>query len=148
MFTKAAAFQEVDIGIAADVGVLQRLPKIIGNESLVRELAFTARNFSGGEARKMGLLSRTFATRQEMISSAIDLAVLIAKKSPVAVQGTKINLNYSRDHTVEEGLDSMVGHRTSFVAHVRLSTEHHVFQSEHILLQETLAERVYLATCR
>ncbi|XP_055331866.1 delta(3,5)-Delta(2,4)-dienoyl-CoA isomerase, mitochondrial-like isoform X2 [Paramacrobiotus metropolitanus] len=101
------AIKEVDIGIAADVGVLQRMPKYTGNDSLLRELAFTARNFSAAEARKIGFLSKTFDSKEGMLNSAMDLAAVIARKSPIAIQGTKVHLNYSRDHTVQEGLESM-----------------------------------------
>lgn len=48
--------QEVDIGLAADLGTLQRFPKIIGNDSLARELAFTARKFFADEAKQMGFV--------------------------------------------------------------------------------------------
>ena len=48
--------QEVDIGLAADLGTLQRLPKVVGNESLVRELAFTARKFDADEAKSFGFV--------------------------------------------------------------------------------------------
>lgn len=104
--TKDAWFQvkEVDIGLAADVGTLQRLPKIIGNDSLARELAFTARPFYADEAKEMGLVSRLFADKETMINRTLDVASLIASKSPIAIQGTKVNLIYSRDHTVAEGL--------------------------------------------
>ncbi|XP_005987949.1 delta(3,5)-Delta(2,4)-dienoyl-CoA isomerase, mitochondrial [Latimeria chalumnae] len=105
--TEDAVFQvkEVDIGLAADVGTLQRLPKIIGNRSLVCELAFTARKMMSDEAKSCGLVSRVFPDKGAMLESAFDLASDIATKSPVAVQGTKINLIYSRDHSVAEGLN-------------------------------------------
>ncbi|ELT88828.1 hypothetical protein CAPTEDRAFT_153757 [Capitella teleta] len=105
--TKDAFFQikEVDIGLAADVGTLQRLPKIVGNDSLVRELVYTARRFQSDEALSFGLVSRVFPDRDACVSGAIEMAELIASKSPVAVTGSKVNLVYSRDHTVQEGLD-------------------------------------------
>ena len=49
-------FQEVDLGLAADLGTLQRFPKVIGNESYARELAFTARKFYAEEAKQMGFI--------------------------------------------------------------------------------------------
>jgi enoyl-CoA hydratase/carnithine racemase len=58
--------KEVDVGLAADVGTLQRLPKIVGNDSTVRELAFTARMFSAEEAEKMGLMGKIFADQASM----------------------------------------------------------------------------------
>lgn len=97
--------KEVDLALAADIGTLQRLPKIIGNESLIRELAYTARKMYSDEAYKAGLVSRVFKSKREMMKNALSLAKIIASKSPVAVQTTKLQLNYARDHTVDEGLD-------------------------------------------
>ncbi|KAK3094008.1 hypothetical protein FSP39_022832 [Pinctada imbricata] len=120
--TNCAWFQikEVDIGLAADVGTLQRFPKIIGNDSLCRELCYTARKFFSDEAKQMGfhvmclvcnyvylIFSRVFADKDSMMEGALETASIIASKSPVAVQGSKVNLIYSRDHSVKEGLDYM-----------------------------------------
>jgi len=99
--------KEVDMGLAADVGTLQRLPKVIGNQSLVNELCLTARKLKSEEAERCGLVSRVFTDKETMMTSALELAKQIAAKSPVAVQGTKIHLNYSREHTVEEGLKNI-----------------------------------------
>ncbi|KAK7070157.1 putative enoyl CoA hydratase [Halocaridina rubra] len=99
--------KEVDIGLAADVGTLQRLPKIISNESLVRELAFSARKMFSSEAEKCGLVSRVFDNKESLLTGALEMASTIASKSPVAVQNTKTSLVYARDHTVQEGLDYM-----------------------------------------
>lgn len=96
--------KEVDIGLAADVGTLQRLPKITGNDSLARELAYTARKMMSDEALKFGLVSRVFPDRESTIAGALETAALIASKSPVAVQGSKVSMVYSRDHSVAEGL--------------------------------------------
>ncbi|XP_044161153.1 delta(3,5)-Delta(2,4)-dienoyl-CoA isomerase, mitochondrial isoform X4 [Bufo gargarizans] len=107
--TQDAYFQvkEVDIGLAADVGALQRLPHIIGSRSLVNELAFTSRKMMSDEALSSGLVSRVFPDNSSLLSAALELATEIASKSPVAVQGTKVNLLYSRDHSVQESLDYM-----------------------------------------
>ncbi|XP_028404557.1 delta(3,5)-Delta(2,4)-dienoyl-CoA isomerase, mitochondrial-like [Dendronephthya gigantea] len=104
--TSDAWFQvkEVELGLAADVGTLQRLPKIVGNESLVRELCYTCRKFMAEEAKSFGLVSRIFQDKESLIEGALDLASHIAKMSPIAVSGTKHNLNYSRDHPVDESL--------------------------------------------
>jgi len=99
--------KEVDMGLAADVGTLQRLPKVIGSQSLVNDLCLTARRMKSEEAEKCGLVSSVFQTKEEMITAALDMATMIAGKSPVAVQGTKLNLVYSREHSVEEGLDEV-----------------------------------------
>ncbi|KAK7792567.1 hypothetical protein R5R35_008663 [Gryllus longicercus] len=105
--TNNAWFQvrEVAIGMAADVGVLQRLPKVVGNDSLVRELAFTGRKFVADEAKEFGMVSKVFETKESMVEKAVELAEEISGLSPVAVQLTKRNLVYSRDHSVQEGLD-------------------------------------------
>lgn len=107
MCTKDSWFsiKEVDIGLAADLGTLQRLPKIMGNHSLIRELAYTTRPMLSDEARKEGFVSRVYETKEEMMKRATDLAIEIASKSPVAIAATKLQLNYARDHTVDEGLD-------------------------------------------
>ncbi|KAF3818192.1 hypothetical protein GH733_012500 [Mirounga leonina] len=97
--------KEVDIGLAADVGTLQRLPKVIGNQSLVNELAFTSRRMMADEALSSGLVSRVFPDKVGMLDAAFTLAAEISTKSPVAVQGTKINLVYSRNHSVADGLN-------------------------------------------
>jgi Delta3,5-Delta2,4-dienoyl-CoA isomerase len=94
------AFQEVDVGLAADIGTLTYLPKVTGNDSLVRELAYTARPFSSSEAAQLGFVSRVVeGSRDEVVKAALDLAILIAAKSPVAVYGSKILLTHARDHT-------------------------------------------------
>eukprot|EP00998_Keelungia_sp_KM082_P007220 NODE_3426_length_896_cov_52.365410_g3404_i0.p1 GENE.NODE_3426_length_896_cov_52.365410_g3404_i0~~NODE_3426_length_896_cov_52.365410_g3404_i0.p1 ORF type:complete len:270 (+),score=71.86 NODE_3426_length_896_cov_52.365410_g3404_i0:113-811(+) len=99
------SIKEVDVGLAADVGTLQRFPKIIGNDSKARELAFTGRKFDAKEAAQMGMVSNVYANQEELMKQATAMADLIASKSPVAVQGTKVNMVFSRDHTVQEGLD-------------------------------------------
>jgi len=107
MCTKDAWFQvkEVDMGLAADVGTLQRLPKIIGSQSLVSELCLTARKVKSEEAERIGLVSSVFDTKEDLMAGAVEMAKTIASKSPVAVQGTKQSLVYSREHSTEEGLD-------------------------------------------
>ncbi|CAB0004518.1 unnamed protein product [Nesidiocoris tenuis] len=97
--------KEVDIGLAADIGVLQRLPRVIGSASLVNELAFTGRKLEAQEARECGLVNRVFKDKDSMLKEAIEIAEEISSKSPVAVQGTKRSIVYSRDHSVQEGLD-------------------------------------------
>jgi len=96
---------EVDVGLAADVGGLQRFPKVVGNQSLVRELALSARRMEAEEALRMGFVSRLFDTKDAMLDAALELAEQIAGKSPVATLGVKEFLNYSRDHSVDESLD-------------------------------------------
>nr|XP_010598617.1 delta(3,5)-Delta(2,4)-dienoyl-CoA isomerase, mitochondrial-like isoform X2 [Loxodonta africana] len=97
--------KEVDTGLAADVGTLQRLPRVIGSQSLVNELAFTARRMMADEALSSGLVSRVFPDKEATLDAAFTLAAEISSKSPLAVQGTKVSLVYARDHPVAAGLE-------------------------------------------
>ncbi|KAI0820587.1 ClpP/crotonase [Trametes gibbosa] len=100
------SIKEVDVGLAADIGTLARLPKIVGNHSLLHELAYTGRNFSAAEAEKLGLVSQVVqGSRDEVIAAALTLAKQVAEKSPVAVLGTKHLLLHARDHTIRENLE-------------------------------------------
>lgn len=96
--------REVELGLAADVGTLQRLPKITGNGSLAYEVCLSGRNFSVQEALSMGLISRASTSAMQ---DGLEICQKIAKHSPVAVLGTKKALLYARDHTVQEGLDQI-----------------------------------------
>jgi len=96
--------QEINIGMAADVGTLQRLPKIIP-DSKMREMAYTGRRMYADEAKENGLVSNTYESHEKLLEAANELARKIASKSPVAIYGLKAVMNYSRDHTVSEGLE-------------------------------------------
>jgi enoyl-CoA hydratase len=98
------SIKEIDIGMTADVGTLQRLPKII-NPAIVRELAFTGRQIQADEALNIGLINRVFDSSALLMQSVNDIAMTIAAKSPLAIRGTKEMLNYARDNTVADGLN-------------------------------------------
>ncbi|TPX57853.1 hypothetical protein PhCBS80983_g03556 [Powellomyces hirtus] len=98
------SIKEVDIGLVADVGTLQRMPKVVGNDSWMRELAFTGRRFPASEALQHGLVSKV-VPRTELMATALATATEIASKSPVVTLGVKHILNYSRDHSVADGLN-------------------------------------------
>lgn len=106
--TEDASFviKEIDLAIVADVGTLQRLPKIIG-EGMARELAYTGRTFSGREAREIGFVNRCFATRDDMLAGVTEIARVIAAKSPIAIRSSKEMLLYARDHSVADSLKYM-----------------------------------------
>ena len=97
--------QETNIGMAADVGTLQRLPYLIP-EGILRELAYTGRRFSADESLKYGLVNAVFDTPDAVIEQALAVAREIADKAPLAISGIKEVLNYNRDHTVEESLNN------------------------------------------
>lgn len=98
------SIEEINIGMTADVGTLQRLPKLIA-PSIAAELAYTGRRFSAEEALGFGLVSHMADSREDLIARALDTAQEIAAKSPLAIAGIKRNLAYSRDHSVADGLD-------------------------------------------
>ncbi len=97
--------KEVDIGMVADVGTLQRLPRLIGSQGLVRELAYTGRAVDAAEARAIGLVNRVYDSRDALHAGVRDVAASIAAKSPLAIRGIKEQLNYARDHSVADGLN-------------------------------------------
>jgi len=98
------SIREIDIGMAADVGTLQRLPRLIP-DGLVRELAYTGRNMDAEEARELGFINRVYEDRETLLREVTAIARAIAAKSPLAVRGSKEMLLYSRDHSVAEGLN-------------------------------------------
>lgn len=82
------------------MGTLAYLPKVMGNLSFVREMAYTAEWFSASRAEQMGLVSKVVeGGREEVVASALELAKVIATKSPIAVTGTKRLLSHGRDHS-------------------------------------------------
>jgi enoyl-CoA hydratase len=98
------SIKEIDIGMTADVGTLQRMPKLIG-DGLVRELAYTGRNMDATEAKQVGFVNQVFADRDALLEGVTAIARQIAAKSPLAVRGTKETLLYTRDHSVADGLN-------------------------------------------
>ncbi|KAF2874421.1 delta-delta-dienoyl-CoA isomeras-like protein [Massariosphaeria phaeospora] len=102
--SSALCVKEVDIGLAADVGTLSRLPHAVANASWVKDVCLTARVFGADEAQRVGFVSGVLEGKAEAVGEALKLARLIASKSPVATMGTKEILNYSRDRPVADGL--------------------------------------------
>ncbi len=105
--------KEAKLGLAADVGTLQRLPKICGHSSRIRELCFTGENFGADEAARLGFVSRVSPSDSALMDTTMEICRAISNNSPVAVQGTKLSLNYSRDHTVKEGLEHIALHNSA-----------------------------------
>ena len=96
--------KEIDIGMVADVGTLQRLPKLVG-QGITRELAYTGRQFDAAEAREIRLVNRVFDSREALYAGVQAIAATIAAKSPLSIRGTKEMLNYARDHNVADSLN-------------------------------------------
>ncbi|MBO6570835.1 MAG: crotonase/enoyl-CoA hydratase family protein [Balneola sp.] len=104
--TKDAYFciKEIDLAMVADLGTLQRLPKII-SPSVVAEMAYTGKNVFGPEAKEIHLVNECFDTEELLHEGVMKIASSIAEKSPISIRGTKNVLRHSRDHSVEDGLE-------------------------------------------
>ena len=98
------SIKEIDMGMTADVGTLQRLPKLIG-DGMVRELAYTGRKFLSDEALNLGLVNRVFGSPEALLQGVMQIATEIAAKSPLAIRGTKEMILYARDHSVADSLN-------------------------------------------
>jgi enoyl-CoA hydratase/carnithine racemase len=96
--------QEINIGMTADVGTFPRLCHLMP-EGMVRELAYTGRRMPARKALDIGLINEIFPTQAEMLSHVMAVAKDIAEKSPLAVHGSKVMINYARDHSIADGLD-------------------------------------------
>jgi delta(3,5)-delta(2,4)-dienoyl-CoA isomerase len=97
--------KEVELGIVADIGSLQRLPSIVG-QGRATELALTARTVKSDEAEKIGLVSKCCGGAEELERACVEVAKGMARLSPLAIQGTKRSLLNSRDsESVEKGLE-------------------------------------------
>ena len=108
-YATAEAFfciQEINIGLVADVGTLQRLPKLIPL-GVVKELAYTGRRLPAQKALGYGLVNEVFETSDAMLAAALQCAKEIAAKPPVAIWGTKQVIHYARDHSVDDALKQM-----------------------------------------
>ncbi|MBW6496366.1 MAG: enoyl-CoA hydratase/isomerase family protein [Burkholderiaceae bacterium] len=108
-YCSAEAFfciQEINIGMTADLGTLQRLPKLIP-DAVVRELAFTGRRLPAARALAVGLINEVAADADTALQAALATAGEIAAKPPVAIWGSKQAIDYARDHPVADSLRQM-----------------------------------------
>ena len=96
--------KEIDVGMTADLGTLQRLPRLVG-EGMARELAYTGRRLEGTEALEIGLVNRCFPDSGALLHGVLDIARAIAAKSPLSVRGAKEMITYTRDHSVADSLN-------------------------------------------
>jgi enoyl-CoA hydratase len=98
--------QEIHIGMAADLGVLQRLPKLVP-PAVAREMAYTGARVGAERALAVGLVNAVLPDAQATLAAAMKLAGEIAAKSPLAIAGSKRALNYAIDHPTADALDQM-----------------------------------------
>jgi enoyl-CoA hydratase len=108
-YASADAFfciQEINIGMVADVGTLQRLPKLMPM-AVVKELAYTGRRMGADKALQYGLVNEVLPDTESALAAAMQTAKEIASKPPVAIWGSKQALHYARDHSTEDALKQM-----------------------------------------
>lgn len=104
--TKDAFFciQEINIAMTADVGTFPRLQRYIP-EGWVKEMAYTGMRLKADKAKEIGLVNDVFDTHEEVLAHVMGVAAEIARKNPVAVTGSKVLINYGRDHSTADALD-------------------------------------------
>ena len=106
--------KEIDLAIVADLGTLQRLPRIVG-DGVARELIYTAREFTADEAARIGFLSGVEPDAAALAARVTTIAQSLAAKSPLAVRGVKHALAYSREHSVAAGLEHVAALNASLL---------------------------------
>jgi enoyl-CoA hydratase len=110
-YASADAFfciQEINIGMTADVGTLQRLPKLIP-DGVAREWAYTGDRIPAARAAEVGFVNQVFDDHESLVEGVLAIASRIARHSPLAVWGTKEVLNFTRDHSVADSLRYIAG---------------------------------------
>jgi|TARA_B100001113_G_scaffold118831_1_gene97079 enoyl-CoA hydratase len=112
---------EVDIGIAADVGTLQRLPSLMPLAK-VRELAYTGRKFDAAEAKELGFVNEVYSSSEELVNEVEKIAKMIASKSPLVSRIIKKQINYARDHSVQDSLDYHAAWNSSLLSKADMET--------------------------
>jgi enoyl-CoA hydratase len=108
------SLREAKIAIVADMGSLNRLPRIIGQGN-VRMMAYTGRDFSAEEALRMGLVNEVFSDREALMTGALKLAAEITDNADAAIRGAKKILNYMEDHSVDDGLKYVATWNSAFL---------------------------------
>jgi enoyl-CoA hydratase len=98
--------QEISVGMTADIGTLQRLGRVVP-EGVARELAFTGRRMTAERAFEVGLVQALYDDHEALVKGTLETAREIATKSPLALWGTKVTMNYARDHGVDQGLEQI-----------------------------------------
>ena len=106
--------QETVLGVVADAGTLQRLPALIP-AGVARELALTGDPLPAARALDLGLVNAVHDGHGELVEAALAMAARMAARSPLALWGTKEMINYSRDHSVADGLNYVATWQTGML---------------------------------
>ena len=123
--------QEINIGMVADVGTLQRLPKLIPM-AVAKEMAYTGRRLSADKALQYGLVNEVLPDANATLAAAMKAAEDIASKPPVAIWGTKQALHYARDHSVEDSLKQMGWLQSGIWSNAHVSEAITAFQKKQV----------------
>lgn len=105
---------ETKIAIVADVGTLQRITAIVG-KGMAREMAYTSCFVDSQRALGCGLVNAVYQDQEALLAAARGMAAVIAANSPLSVQGTKMVLNYSDEHSTADGLEYVAQWNSSFL---------------------------------
>jgi enoyl-CoA hydratase len=116
--------QEINIGMTADVGTFPRLCKLIP-EGWVRELAYTGRRLPARRAQEIGLVNEVFDSHEALLDHAMVTAREIASKAPLAVTGSKVMINYARDHSIADALDYIAVWQTAMFSGPHMAEAFH-----------------------
>lgn len=112
--------QEINLGMTADVGTFPRLCKLIP-EGWVRELAYTGRRLPARQAEAIGLVNRVYPTHEALVEGVLEIAREIASKAPLAVAGSKVMINYARDHSIDDALDYIAVWQTGMFSRAHMA---------------------------
>ena len=131
------SIKEIEWGMVADLGSLQRLPSII-SPGILNEMAFSGREVYGAEAEKIQLVNRCFTEIEKMKDHIKELSVKIASLSPLAIQGTKEILNYRRDHSIKDSLMHVANYNAAFFVRKRYERKlfHQKWRKEKLTINE------------
>ena len=117
-YASAVAFfviLEINIGMTADVGTFPRLCTLIP-EGWVKDLAYTGRKLPAAKALELGLVNAVFDSHEAVVAHALETAREIASKTPLAVTGSKVIINYARDHSIADTLDYLAVWQSGMLA--------------------------------
>ena len=98
------SIEETNAGITCDIGSLQRLPQVM-SETNLREWAYTGKRIDAERAKAWQLIGEVYDDPAALLHGVMDIAGEITQKSPLVLHGSKLSMNYNRNHSVEEGLE-------------------------------------------
>jgi enoyl-CoA hydratase/carnithine racemase len=130
--TKDSKFsiKEIDIGLTADLGFLQRIVKQTGKEGLIKKYSYTGEIFSGEDAFKLGFVEELLDDQEALLKRSFELAEKIAEKSPLVLWGLKRTINFARDNSVKNSLDMVATLNSALLLSEDIPTSIQAFMSK------------------